>query len=207
VGLTQGGERQRLPRGRHDLGTAQVERSQRERLVAAMAEACAERGYLATSVSDVSKRAGVSTQTFYKLFSNKLDCMLVTYDELLGRVFAEMAAARDAVSGGEERLRHSIRIGLAILASDPITARVLTVEIMVAGTEGVNRHYESCEFLASRLRGMRRPDLPPAPVANWALVATMGMRIAREVSDGEAENLGALEDEFVAIAALMGLGT
>jgi AcrR family transcriptional regulator len=183
-----------------------IEPSQRDRLVASMAEACAEKGYQSTTVSDVARRAGVSTQTFYELFSNKLDCMLVSYEELRERLFAEMELACDAVGDEEERVRQPIHRALALLADDPVTARLLTVEIMAAGPEGARRHYRACECLAARLAEMRRPGLPPAPIANWALVVTMAMRVAEEVSGGAAESLGALEDEFVEVTSIMGLG-
>ena len=183
-----------------------MELSQRERLVAGMSEACAEKGYLATSVIDVTRRAGVSTQTFYEIFSSKLDCLLVSYERLLARLLGEMDLACDAVSDREEKLRLPIHTALTLLAADPISARLLTVEIMAAGPEGVKRHYQACECLAARLQEMRPPDLPPAPIANWALVATMAMRIAEEVMDGEAASLASLEDEFVATVSMMGLG-
>lgn len=197
----------KLPPGQHGIPVEQVESSQRERLLAGMADACAERGYLATSVSEVSRRAGVSTQTFYKLFSNKLDCMLASYEERLGRLFEEMDVACGAGRDGEASLRPPIRIALTTLSADPVAARLLTVEIMAAGPEGARRHYRACECLATRLHDMRSPELPPGPIANWALVATMAMRIAKEVTNGEAERLGELEDEFVAVASMMGLGT
>jgi AcrR family transcriptional regulator len=195
------------PPGRHGIPIEQVEGSQRKRLLAGMAEACAERGYLATSVSEVSRRSGVSTQTFYKLFSNKLDCMLASYEERLGRLFEEMDVACGAGRDGEASLRPPIRTALDALAADPAGARLITVEIMAAGPEGVKRHYGACECLATRLHDMRSPELPPGPIANWALVATMAMRIAKEVTNGEVERLGELEDEFVAVASMMGLGT
>jgi AcrR family transcriptional regulator len=186
--------------------TQRVEQSQRERLVAGVAEACAEKGYGHTSVNDIARRAGVSTQTFCELFADKLDCMLVSYEALLRRLFEEMAAACDECDEGKS-LRAPIHTALAVLAADPVAARMLTVEIMAAGPEGARRHYEACECLASRLHEMRCPTLPPGPIANWALIATMAMRVAEEVNDGRTESLEALEDEFVEVASVMGLGT
>jgi AcrR family transcriptional regulator len=198
--LTGGIARRRLPPGQHGIPTEQVERDQRERLVAGMAEACAESGYLATSVNDISKRAGVSTQTFYRLFSNKLDCMLVSHEELLRRLLAEIDLACAMSPGGDDQtLRTAIRSALIALAGDPAAARLLTIEIMTAGPEGVKSHYEACDRFATRLRALSAPNVSPSPVVSWALVATMGMRVARRVMDGESEDLGVLEDEFVVL--------
>jgi len=61
----------RLPPGSHGIPANVVARNQRERLVAAMAEVCAEGGYAEASVARVAKRAGVSSLTFYKQFADK----------------------------------------------------------------------------------------------------------------------------------------
>ena len=61
-----------LPKGRHSLTRAQVEQAQRIRLAVAMADAMAERGYVGTPVAAVLERAGVSRETFYRLYDDKL---------------------------------------------------------------------------------------------------------------------------------------
>jgi len=55
---------EKLPRGRHGLPREFVERNQRERLIAALAEALYERGYDKTTVSAIGKRASVSKSDF-----------------------------------------------------------------------------------------------------------------------------------------------
>ncbi|MFC9971794.1 TetR/AcrR family transcriptional regulator [Spirillospora sp. NPDC127200] len=57
-----------------------MDRIQRTRLCAAMADVMAEQGYVATSVEDVLKRAGVSRQSFYRLFDSKADCFMAAFD-------------------------------------------------------------------------------------------------------------------------------
>src|SRR3546814_19017166 len=93
-----------LPRGRHKLSRDQVEESQRLRLILALAEALAEHGYAGTPVAAVLDRAGVSRQTFYALYENKLHCFLDaldlvsdTLDGQLRRAFDD--ATRDRKSG------------------------------------------------------------------------------------------------------------
>ena len=54
-----------LPRGRHNLTREQVGDAQRERLLAAVTELLAARGYRGFGVGDVATRAGVSLGTFY----------------------------------------------------------------------------------------------------------------------------------------------
>ena len=54
---------QRLPAGSHGIPAEVVALNQRERLISAIAEVCAEKGYAEIAVADVVRRAGVSTAT------------------------------------------------------------------------------------------------------------------------------------------------
>ena len=68
-------------------------RSQRRRILEAMVEVVAERGYPETRVVDIIERAGVSRKTFYELFADKEECFLAAYDHALGLLYrgTEMA--------------------------------------------------------------------------------------------------------------------
>src|SRR6476659_6461107 len=73
----------RLPRGRHGLPRELVERSQRERLLAAVVRVTVANGYESTTVGDILGEAGVGRESFYELFDDKLDCMLAAQNVLL----------------------------------------------------------------------------------------------------------------------------
>ncbi len=196
--MAGGDEIRRLPTGAHGIPAEQVARNQRERLVAAVAEACADHGYAETSVTDLAARAGVSTATFYKLFAGKLECALEAHRELLGRLLEEVDRA--CAQGGEEaKVRAGVRSVLSLFAADPPTARLLTVEIMALGPEGVERNDAAIEAFVSRLGGGGESSRgAPAPAARWALVAGISMLIGKRVMAGEAAELPKLEDELVA---------
>ena len=70
--------------------------SQRGRILTAMVEVTAERGYADCRIADVIAYAGVSRKTFYELFSDKEECFLAAYDLWLGRLFATTAEAFDS---------------------------------------------------------------------------------------------------------------
>lgn len=168
-----------------------------------MAEACAEHGYAETSVTRVAKRAGVSTVTFYRLFADKRECMLGAHRTLLGRLLEEVDRACEGAGGAEARLRAAIGTTLSLLAADAPSARLLTVEILALGPEGMKRHDAAVEAVASRLRGGRNGSAGKARVsdADWTLVAGMFALIGRRVMAGEAPRLPDLQDELVAIWA------
>ena len=54
----------------------EVERNQRERLFGAIVACMAAKGYEATTVADLTEISGVSSRTFYDLFSHKKACFL-----------------------------------------------------------------------------------------------------------------------------------
>ena len=65
----------------------EIVNAQRIRIVLAMADAMHEKGYVGTPVADILKRAGFRLrETFYQLFSSKLDCYLAAFD-LVGEAF------------------------------------------------------------------------------------------------------------------------
>jgi AcrR family transcriptional regulator len=179
-----------------------VARNQRERLVAAMAEVCAERGYAEATVAAVAKQAGVSSLTFYKQFADKRDCMLAAHQQLLGRLLEEV----DRISAGEvaprAKARSAVHAALALFAADIPSARLLTVEILAAGAEGVERHDAMVAAFAGRLRSHEEAgEGAPIPNADWACIAGILALVGKLVVAGEAVRLPALEDELVDMLA------
>ncbi|HET7053943.1 MAG TPA: TetR/AcrR family transcriptional regulator [Solirubrobacterales bacterium] len=175
----------RLPPGSHGIPADLVARNQRERLIAAMAEECAEGGYAEGTVSGVAKRAGVSSLTFYKQFADKRGCMLASHRQLLGRLVEEI----DRVAEEEDRAaraRAALRTALALFAADPPSARLLTVEVLAAGPEGVASHDAMVAAFAERLG------------CDWVPAAGLLALVGKLTVAGEAERLPQLEDELVA---------
>jgi AcrR family transcriptional regulator len=170
----------RLPRGAHGIPADVVARNQRERLIAAMAEACAEQDYARTSVADVAKRAGVSSLTFYKQFDGKQACMLAAHRQLLGRLLEEVDRVPETGGSPDARASAAIRTALELFAADPPSTRLLTVEILAAGPEGARRHDAMVEAFAERLG------------VDWVQAAGILALVGKLVVTGEADRLPAL---------------
>jgi AcrR family transcriptional regulator len=168
----------RLPPGPHGLPPELVERNQRERLIAAMAEVCAERGYAESSVAEIAKRAGVSTASFYRQFKDRRECMLESFDELFGRLLEALEGACPSGAEPGERARVGARTAAALLADDVPTARLLSVEIVAVGAAGVRAQHEAIERLAALL-GERDDDPASPPDRAWTVVAACVALIAR----------------------------
>jgi AcrR family transcriptional regulator len=180
----------RLPPGPHGLSPELVERNQRERLIAAMAEVCGERGYGESSVAEVARRAGVSTASFYRQFKDKRGCMLASFEELFGRLLEALESACEAEAGVELKLRAGVRAAAALLAGDPPTARLLSTEILAVGPEGVRAQHRAIERLAALLRG---EDRSPAFDAAWARAAALTVIVARRLAEDRVPDPAELE--------------
>jgi len=173
-------ELRRLPRGSHGIPADVVARNQRERLIAAMAEACAERSYARTSVAEVAQRANVSSLTFYRQFAGKQDCILAAHRQLLGRLLEGIDRVRGEAGSPKAKAAAAIRTALELLAADPPSARLLTVEILAAGSEGVSRHDAMVEAFAERLG------------SDWVQAAGILALVGKLVAAGEADRLPTL---------------
>ena len=119
---------ERLPPGRHGLSPDLVEQSQRSRLTLAATESLAARGYGAITVTEVTKRAGVSTSTFYKRFDNLGDCLLAAYETAAARLCERIEEACAATDDRQRAGAGAIEGGLALLASEPAIAHLLSAD-------------------------------------------------------------------------------
>src|SRR3954452_20760470 len=116
-----------LPRGRHAAPREVVAESQRERLLVAMADAVADKGYANVAVADVIERAGVSRRSFYEHFTNKEDAFLAAYDGGVAGLLDAIAEAEEAAAQtapGRDgallaRARAGTEVYLQLLADNP----------------------------------------------------------------------------------------
>lgn len=125
--------RWRLPRGRHGLPRELVERSQRERLLAAVVRVTVANGYEATTVGDILGEAGVGRESFYELFDDKLDCMLAAHKALIDSLEERVREAYLVDGPWPGRVREALSVTLGWFAADPEAARFTLVEMSTVG--------------------------------------------------------------------------
>lgn len=102
----------------------------------------AEKGFIATTVSDIISRAKVSRTTFYQLFTDKLDCFLaanLTASEILvGHLEAELQRIDQAPNlSVQERFEQLLSSYLDSVAGLAGFAKVFLVEVYAAGAPAV----------------------------------------------------------------------
>jgi AcrR family transcriptional regulator len=197
---------ERLPRHPHGLSREDVMQSQCGRILRAVAESVAAKGYAATSVADVIARAGVSRSTFYELYDGKESAFLDAYAgiELVHRHLLEsFRAGRTPV----EMIRGAVRAHLASLAAEPAFAWMFFVEAVAAGPRVLTRRREATESFLDVLTAMvdhARTLDPRVPSPDrgllLAFVGAARELIAAHLLNHEARSLPELEDVLVIAA-------
>src|SRR5690349_4033861 len=202
-----------LPRGPHNLARGDVLASQRQRMLDAMAETVAEKGYAGTTVGDVVAGAGVSRKTFYEHFRDKEDCFLAAFDSGVDALLQAIAAAEPEETTRMSLVRARVRAYLVTLAARPAFARTFLIEVFAAGPRALERRERVLGRFEDFLRSLHAEarlefaDLPEVPDVVWvAAVGALNEVVSQHVRDGRAEELPALEDTLVDIqAALLGV--
>ncbi len=200
-----------LPRGPHHLSRDQVAQSQRERLLEAMAEAVADKGYAKTSVADVLSRAGVSRATFYQLFKDKDDCFRAAFDAFAARLAELMGSVLEGVrlAGSVDpmvKLDQVLTTYLAVLQNAPALARTFLVEVYAAGPDAVAQRRASMERFVDVVAETHRGETgllgtePEQRFAATALVNAVSQFVTNAVGTGNYDEIPKLREPLLALA-------
>src|SRR3712207_9238104 len=118
-----------------NVGPLLNERAQRAKLLEAMVQVVAEKGYAAATVADAVRVAKVSRGTFYELFESKQACLAEAYR--LGVEVLDERVAQGVAGAGDwrEEVRVGIREYLKALKDEPRFARAHMLERELLGPE------------------------------------------------------------------------
>ncbi|HEY7891564.1 MAG TPA: TetR family transcriptional regulator [Solirubrobacteraceae bacterium] len=145
---------------------------QRQRLLAASADAVRQRGRSVT-VADVVQRSGVSRRTFYELFRGLEDCLLATFEEGLERAARYVTDADDPGRPWAERVRAALTALLSFLEEEPVMGRMLLLDSLSIRPEVLERRELSLKELAGVIDEGRRQtagEQPHSPLTGECLV-------------------------------------
>ncbi|MEN8821120.1 MAG: TetR/AcrR family transcriptional regulator [Abyssibacter sp.] len=191
----------RLPRGRQaNEHSSEIAASQRARLLFAMNESVAQKGYVATTVADITRIARVSRSAFYANFKDKEACFIAAYEAAHVDVVERIRQAQTAAMSWRERLRTTLRVYLAFKRDHPALSRTLLVEIHAAGPRARakrdwgHQHFAEMQRRLYALRQTEEPGLPdlPAPIFR-GVVAAIEEMAATYVCDGRTDEILDLE--------------
>ena len=189
-----------LPGGHHGLSREQILESQRERLLAALAQEVAAKGYRATTITDVVKLASVSTRDFYEHFDGKEACFLAAFEAVRDHLEGVLTEAAAREEDWPHQTIEALRAGLEFFAAEPDLARLCVVEPVSATPTIAIRFREAVLACVPALaRGRNELDdvdsLPPS--TEDSLLGGILSLATRSILAGETEQLPALLPSMV----------
>jgi AcrR family transcriptional regulator len=164
-----------------------------------MAEVMAEKGYVATSVEDVLKRAVVSRQSFYQFFDSKLDCFMAAFDRagelLLERLMTTIAETENESGGTTDpltRFERAITAYLDALATEWPYSRLFLVEVYAAGPEAIRRRADMQVTITNALADVMAVTDDAGRFTCQMIVAATATMVTIPVAEGDRDRLRAL---------------
>jgi AcrR family transcriptional regulator len=168
----------------------------RERILQAMADCCAELGYAGTTVEAVVEQAGVDPRSFESHFAGKEDCALAALNKIVSETLARISMTNSEGVGAVERRKYEGKAILELMAARPSFARLGFIESRQGGTERMHGAYESgvrvLALMMERLGGAEGSAL----TARAALGGAEAV-IRRELAADRAAALPQLLPDFV----------
>jgi AcrR family transcriptional regulator len=132
-----------LPTDPRDLGR----QNQRQRIIDAIIESCAEKTYAATTITDIVARARISRTTFYKQFEDKRACFDAAVDHCLAELQQVAAAAHLLSDPPANATRKATTAVVVALAARPGLAQLLAADA-IAVDPIVIEHYRKATLPA-----------------------------------------------------------
>lgn len=200
----------RLPSGRSDLPRQFIVKSQRERIVDATAAIVAEKGLAALTIPEIARRANVSHQTFYDIYSSKHDAFLGAQKVGMHQALTVAVAAYQAREGDWPRAAQAgIHALLDYLASEPAHAHLSVVDTFAACPEAIEIRNATLSAFATYFgpayeltRG--RPDVPA--IAAEAIAGGIWQVLHHYVENDCLAELGAVAPQLTYFALTPFLG-
>jgi AcrR family transcriptional regulator len=178
-----------------DLGSA----DQRQRIVDAMIDSCAEKTYAATTITDIVARAHISRTTFYKHFDDKRACFDATIAHCIDQLQAVAASAHEDGDAPADAVRKSTEAVIEALAQRPGLAQLLTGDAMAVDPSVIEYYRRATipalEGLWTRSDGSAEAHSDPRLAFGKAQVL-----ILNQIAIGKADQLPELLPELVYLA-------
>jgi AcrR family transcriptional regulator len=190
----------RPPPGRRQLPREFITRHQRQRIVNALADEAAEKGYRAVTVADIVRRAGIARNTFYENFSSKEDCFLAAQQYSVDEALRRVVEAAGSVETWPDRVRAGLASFLHSVTTEPALARVCFVEALSAGPAAMQRYEESLQAFVPLFRIGRKvsPQGSELPVTlEETIVGGIFWILYHRIVAGEAEQIEQLLPELI----------
>lgn len=188
-----------LPTGRHGLTPEEVRDNQRRRLIAATAVSMADKGYVATSVADIIKQAGVSRKTFYEIFGDKADAFSAAYEAGVAALMQDIADAVEIGGTWHERVVRGLTALAESMARSPAFAIICIKEVWAAGDSARQRHLEVVPAFRVYIEDISE-EL--GETLFGGIVGGLSSILFREIDEGRLDQIAAIVPDLVNLVEL-----
>jgi AcrR family transcriptional regulator len=198
----------RIP-SRGSIPRGEVAAIQRSRLLTGALGAIEEFGYEHATVGRIASRARISRRTFYELFENREACLAALFEDIVGMVEGELAAAGLEGLAWRERVRGGLWAILCFLDREPALGRVCVVEALRGGASVLERREAALARLAGVLDEGRGEGARGAQCTALTAEGLVGAALAivhARLLKGERVPLTGLFGELMGLLVLPYLG-
>ena len=186
--------------------TAPDENPQRARIVAAVTELVAEKGYALLVITEIAQRAAVSLSTFYDLFPTKTDAFLAALDDGERRLNETVIPFYESAPDWPHAIKNSMSAVFAFLATNPAAAKLGGQDVYAGGPAALARQEKTrASFRALLYPGFQEhPDTPE--IVGEAIGGAVASLVFQRLRDGGAERLyeAAPTAVYLALAPFVG---
>jgi AcrR family transcriptional regulator len=195
--------------GRPRQSPAEVAENHRQRLLFAAARLAGEHGYTATTIAQVTERAGLDRRAFYAIFTDKRELFMAVHEFGFQRLLAVTGGAFFAGASWPARVWEGLYGLCEFLQSNPTIAHVGFVEAHAVGPGAVQRLEDSVSaftvFLQEGYRHEPKVDTPSS-LALEAIVLALFESVYRQAREQAQPQLVGLAPTMVFIALAPFLG-
>jgi AcrR family transcriptional regulator len=167
-------ERRGLPRGEGNVSRSFVVHNQRERILDALANLAAAKGFGATTIPEIVQEAAVSVQAFYEHFSGKEDAFLVAYELGHRKALAIVERAYETREDWSAAVRIGAATLLEFLAAEPAYAHLALIDALTASPKAAAVAHDGMNAYTWMLEPGLEPNLDGDPPTAVAVEATAG---------------------------------
>jgi AcrR family transcriptional regulator len=182
--------------------------SERARLIEALIEVAAERGYMDTSIEMVVAHAGLDRPAFDRHFRGKYDGFLSAWQEMNEECMASLMRAYNSEQYWPDRLRAVAVEVVGSLCNDPSRAS-FAVEVLAAGDAARARRDMTMRVIASLIDAGRMEMDDPESVPHTTAEALAGSaygQVYAKVVRGDTDELPKLVPQLMSAAVMPYLG-
>ena len=188
--------------------TRTVPSSERARLIEALIEVGAERGYMETSIEMNVEKAGLDRTAFDRHFRGKYDGFLTTWQEMNEECMLALTRAYESEKYWPDRLRAVAYEVVGSLCHDPNRA-TFAVEVLAAGDAARARRDMTMRVLAGLIDAGRKEMDDPESVPHTTAEALAGSaygQLYAQVVRGDIDDLHTIVPQLMSAAVMPYLG-